>query len=99
MIENKQNIYGDSSAPSGFDMQYSRNWTDLLEEVYSTLEVIMPEEGFKELAAEHQDWDERKAALLAEYPDEHASSRTAAADLEVDLMMDRTFYLIGNFME
>lgn len=99
MIAEKEKHYGNSTAPSGFNMQYDTDWTDLLNEVYSTLEVIMPADEFKELAAEHQNWQERKAALLDEYPDEPASNRTAASDLAVELNMDRTLYLIGNFME
>ncbi|WP_026859803.1 hypothetical protein [Jeotgalicoccus psychrophilus] len=101
MNSDASEIYSEGGTPSeGFAGQYYTDWDNMLNEVWSLLEVNMPSDEYEVLLAEQLEWIEMKEHTFAtEYSDLTAAEREKRYAYLSNATQERARYLIDNYLE
>lgn len=78
---------------------YDQEWNNLLQDVWTDLKNIMPEDEFEKLKVEQNKWIDEKEKYFDEMPDAHASERFESWSLGVQKNAERSIFLIENYLE
>ncbi|MEK4566434.1 lysozyme inhibitor LprI family protein [Alkalihalobacillus sp. FSL R5-0424] len=93
------NILDNEDIADGFYAPYFQEWDELLNEVWGVLENQMPPEAFEALKESQVEWIDKKEAHFAEMPSDVAVEREKGMDYLTFETMNRTYYLIYNYLD
>lgn len=98
MYEEHNIVYKDV-VPTGFYTPYFGEWDELLNEIWSVLKNQMPTDAFETLKESQLEWIDQKETNFAEMPSDVAVERMEGMDYLTIETMDRTYYLIYNYLD